>query len=38
MKIANYKHQAQKFSVKANENKKCRETSTLQWKATIASK
>jgi hypothetical protein len=38
MKIANYKHRAQKFSVKTNENIKCRETSTLQWKTTIASK
>jgi hypothetical protein len=38
MKIANYKHRAQKFNVKASENKKSKETSTLQWKATVASK
>jgi hypothetical protein len=38
VKIANSKHRAQNFNVKANENKKCRKTSTLQWKATIASK
>jgi hypothetical protein len=38
MKTTNYKHRAQKFSFKANENKKCKETSTLKWKATITSK
>jgi hypothetical protein len=38
MEIANYKDRAQNFNVKANENKKCRETSTLQWKTTVASK
>jgi hypothetical protein len=38
MKIANYKHRPSKFNVKVNENKKCMETSTLQWKATITLK
>jgi hypothetical protein len=38
MKTANYKHRAQKFSFKANENKKCKETLTLKWKATRISK